>query len=469
MRIERDTLGEVRVPADALFGAQTQRAVENYPISGLREHPLFIRAFILLKRAAALANRELGTMDEEIANAIVTSCDRVLRDFERFRPHFVVDVFQAGAGTSFNMNCNEVIANLANLTLGGKLGEYKPVNPNDHVNMSQSTNDVFPTAIRVATLMLMERLGPQLDALVDALDAKGDEFADVIKSGRTHLADAVPVTLGQEMKAYAAAMRRATRLLRESAEELRVLGIGGTATGTGINTPVGYRFSLVRHLSESTGLELHPSDDLREAMQSQLPVVAVSASLRNLALELTRITNDLRLLASGPLTGLAEINLPAVQPGSSIMPGKVNPSMLECMNQVLFHIIGADTAIAYASQAGQLELNVMMPLMGFEITFSMEILKNFLPVFIDKCVRGIGANRERCEAYYVSSPSLATALNPIIGYAAAAEIAKESAKTRKRIPDLLREKNLLPEEKIAEIFTPEFLAGQADRTRDERA
>jgi aspartate ammonia-lyase len=463
MRIEKDTLGEVRVPPDALYGAQTQRAVENYPISGLREHPLFIRSFILLKRAAALANRELGAMDEQLANAIVAACDRILREFDRFRPHFVVDVFQAGAGTSFNMNCNEVIANLANLSLGGKLGEYKPINPNDHVNMAQSTNDVFPTAIRVATLLLLERLGPKLDQLGDALDDKGDEFADVIKSGRTHLADAVPVTLGQEFKAYASAIRRATRLLRDAGEELRILGIGGTAAGTGINTPVGYRFAVVRHLSESTNLELHPTDDLREAMQSQLPVVAVSSAMRNLALELTRITNDLRLLASGPITGLAEIILPAVQPGSSIMPGKVNPSLLECMNQVLFHIIGADAAIAYASQAGQLELNVMMPLMAFEITFSMEILKNFLPVFIDKCIRGIAANRERCEAYYVSSPSLATALNPIIGYAAAAEIAKESAKTGKRIPDMLREQNLLPEEKIAEIFTPEFLAGQADR------
>jgi aspartate ammonia-lyase len=464
MRIEKDTLGEVRVPEDALYGAQTQRAVDNYPISGLREHPLFIRAFILLKRAATLANRELGAMDEPIAGAILAACDRVLREFERFRPHFVVDVFQAGAGTSFNMNVNEVLANLANLSLGGKPGEYKPVNPNDHVNMAQSTNDVFPTAIRIATLMLLQRLGPQLDRLGDALDAKGDEFAGVIKSGRTHLADAVPVTLGQEFKAYASAVKRATRLLREAAQELRILGIGGTAAGTGINTPVGYRFAVIRHLNDSTGLELQATDDLREAMQSQLPVVSTSAALRNLALELTRITNDLRLLASGPLTGLAEITLPSVQPGSSIMPGKVNPSMLECMNQLLFHIIGADTAIAYASQAGQLELNVMMPLMAFEITFSMEILKNFLPVFIDKCIRGIVANRERCEAYYVSSPSLATALNPIIGYAAAAEIAKESAKTGKRIPDLLREKNLLPEEKIAEIFTPEFLAGQADRT-----
>jgi aspartate ammonia-lyase len=465
VRTERDTLGEVRVPDDALYGAQTQRAVENYPISGLREHPAFIRSFILLKRSAALANRELDAMDDTIANTIVAACDRILREFERFRPHFVVDVFQAGAGTSFNMNCNEVIANVANLSLGGKLGEYKPVNPNDHVNMSQSTNDVFPTAIRIATLLLLDRLTPQLDRLGEALDAKGNEFADVIKSGRTHLADATPVTLGQEFKAYAAAVRRATRLLREAANECRVLGIGGTAAGTGINTPVGYRHVVVRHLGEATGLELQSSDDLREAMQSQLPVVAVSAAMRNLALELTRITNDLRLLASGPLTGLAEINLPAVQPGSSIMPGKVNPSLLECMNQVLFHIIGADTAVAYASQAGQLELNVMMPLMAFEITFSMEILKNFLPVYIDKCVSGITANRERCEAYYVSSPSLATALNPIIGYAAAAEIAKESARTGQRIPDLLREKQLIPEEQIAQIFTPEFLAGQADREK----
>ncbi|HEX2833712.1 MAG TPA: aspartate ammonia-lyase [Thermoanaerobaculia bacterium] len=462
MRIENDTLGPVSVPDDALYGAQTQRAVENYPISGLREHPAFIRAFILLKRSAALANRELGSMDEERAGAIVAACDRILGDFENHRKHFVVDVFQAGAGTSFNMNCNEVLANLANISLGGQLGIYKPVNPNDHVNMAQSTNDVFPTAIRIATLLLLRELVPELQRLIEVLDGKGNEFADVIKSGRTHLADAVPVTLGQEFKAYASATRRATQLLRDAAKELQTLGIGGTATGTGMNTPRGYRFTVVKHLNEATGLDLNATDDLREAMQSQLPVVAVSAALRNLALELTRVTNDLRLLSSGPLTGLAEIVPPAVQPGSSIMPGKVNPSLLECMNQVLFHIIGADTAIAYASQAGQLELNVMMPLMAFEITFSIEILKNFLPVYVEKCIRGIAANRERCEAYYISSPSLATALNPIIGYAAAAELAKESAKSGRPIPELLREKKLLAEERIAEIFTPEFLAGQAD-------
>ncbi|HWW60508.1 MAG TPA: aspartate ammonia-lyase [Thermoanaerobaculia bacterium] len=463
-RIERDTLGEVRVPADALYGAQTQRAVENYPISGLREHPAFIDAFLLLKKAAALTNKELDALDAKLAGAIVNACDDLLADSDRGR-HFVVDVFQAGAGTSFNMNCNEVIANLANVALGGAIGEYKPVHPNDHVNMAQSTNDVFPTAIRIALLFLLDQFYPPLEELAAAFDAKGNQFASVIKSGRTHLQDAVPITLGQEFKAYAAAIRRAHRLLVDAAIELHDLGIGGTAVGTGLNTPGGYRFAVVHHLRELTGLQLASANDLREPMQSQLPVVAVSAALRNLALELTRITNDLRLLASGPMTGLAEILLPSVQPGSSIMPGKVNPSMLECMNQVLFHVIGADTAIAYASQAGQLELNVMMPLMAFELNFSIDILKNYLPVFTAKCIRGIEANEKRCEAYYVSSPSLATALNPIIGYAAAAEIAKESAKTGRPIPELIRERNLLPEEKIAEIFTPEFLAGHADRAR----
>ena len=463
MRTERDTLGEVAVPDEALYGAQTQRAVENYPISGLREHPAFIRAFVFLKKAAALANLELGVLEEKLALAIAAACDDLLSHEAQYRDQFVVDVFQAGAGTSFNMNVNEVVANLANLKLGGELGQYKPLNPNDHVNMAQSTNDVFPSAIRIATLLLLDELLPELDALAAAFEEKGMQFRDVIKSGRTHLQDAVPVTLGQEFQAYGAVTRRATRLLRQASDELRYLGIGGTATGTGINTPLGYRHVVVRYLSDLTGLKLESSEDLREAMQSQLPVVAVSAAYRNLALELTRVTNDLRLLASGPQTGLAEIILPSVQPGSSIMPGKVNPSMLECMNQVLFHIIGADAAIAFASQAGQLELNVMMPLMAFEITFSIEILKNFLPVFVEKGIKGIEADRVRTEAYYISSPSLATALNPLIGYAAAAEIAKESAKSGTAIPDLLRKKKLLPEEKIREIFTPEFLAGQADR------
>ncbi|HET8799326.1 MAG TPA: lyase family protein, partial [Thermoanaerobaculia bacterium] len=275
MRVEKDTLGEVQVPDDALYGAQTQRAVENYPVSGLRAHPHFIRAFLLIKRSAATANRELGALDEPRANAIIAACDRILVDFDAHRRHFVVDVFQAGAGTSFNMNGNEVIANLANLSLGGRLGEYDPVHPNDHVNMAQSTNDVFPTALRIATLMLLAQLTPELQRLVEALDQKGAEFADVIKSGRTHLADAVPVTLGQEFRAYAAAMRRSTRLLEDAAGELHILGIGGTAAGTGLNAPRGYRVAVIRHLRDATGLDLRSSDDLREAMQSQLPVVAV--------------------------------------------------------------------------------------------------------------------------------------------------------------------------------------------------
>jgi aspartate ammonia-lyase len=486
-RIERDTMGEVRVPEDALYGAQTWRAVENFPVSGLREHPVFIRAFILLKKAAALANVELAALEPRLGNAIVAACDEILGDppgrgletdpqdddirsvpykipslyiSNHYQSQFVVDVFQAGAGTSFNMNCNEVISNLANRTLGGTLGIYDPVHPNDHVNAAQSTNDTFPTASRLSILLLLRELFPALDSLGFALDAKGEEFSDVIKSGRTHLQDAVPVTLGQEFSAYAAAVRRGTRLLVDAAAELRELGIGGTATGTGLNAPPGYRFVVVKHLASMTGLNLEAVGDMREPMQSQLPIAAVSAALRNLALELTRISNDLRLLASGPHTGLAEIVLPAVQPGSSIMPGKVNPSMLECMNQICFHVIGADTAVAFAVQAGQLELNVMMPLMAYETLFSIEILKNFIPVFVEKCIKGIAADRERCEQYYITSPALATVLNPLIGYAKAAEIAKEAAKSGTPIPDLLRQKKLLTEEQIRQIFTPEFLTSE---------
>jgi aspartate ammonia-lyase len=495
-RIEKDTLGEVRVPREALYGAQTQRAVENFPVSGLRQHPVLIRAMLLVKKAAAASNFELGALDRKRARAISDAVDTLRGDDSlpfaamlrragvaapkrgrrteddlrsvpylvpefyvdpQYLPHFPVDVFQAGAGTSFNMNCNEVIANLANLNLGAAA-----IHPNDHVNMAQSTNDTVPTAIRVAALLLLRELFPALDGLAFALDAKGEEFSGVVKSGRTHLQDAVPVTLGQEFAAYGAAVRRATDLLEASAAQLRELGIGGTAAGTGMNATPGYRYSMARHLSQLTALQLTSMPDLREAMQSQLPVAAVSSSLRNLAGELTRITNDIRLLASGPLTGLAEITLPAVQPGSSIMPGKVNPSMLECMNQVCFHVIGSDVTITHAVQAGQLELNVMMPLMGYELLFSIDILKNYLPTFVQKCIAGIGADLERTEAYYVTSPSLATVLNPIIGYDKAAVIAKESARTRTPIPQLLRDRELIDESEIERIFTPEFLTGQAE-------
>ncbi len=504
-RIEKDTMGDVSVPKGALWGAQTQRALENFPVSGLREHPVMIHAYVVLKKAAALANHELGTLDRNRSEAITRACDEILggdqpafsqllkkdrrgslprrrrsgpddlrsvldRVPERwvspeYRDQFVVDVFQAGAGTSFNMNCNEVIANLANRTEGGLPGVYDPVHPNDHVNMGQSTNDTFPTATRLATLLLLRELFPALDQLALGFESKGREFAEVIKSGRTHLQDAVPVTLGQEFSAWAGATRRATAMLLDAADHLRELGIGGTATGTGINTPVGYRYVVTDYLTELTGLQLSSMQDLREAMQSQLPIAAVSAALRNLALELTRIANDLRLLSSGPLTGLAEITLPPVQPGSSIMPGKINPSMVECLNMIAFHIVGMDASIAGAVQAGQLELNVMMPLMAFELLFGIDILKNYLPVFVEKCVVGIRAEAERCEEYYITSPALATALNPIIGYEKAAGVAKESASTGTPIPDLLRHKELLSEKEIQRIFTPHFLAGQADRKK----
>lgn len=501
VRIEKDTLGKVWVPRNALYGAQTQRAVENFPVSGIRANPVFTHAYVTLKKAAALANHELGALNRKRAKAIVTACNDVLggdqRSFDAIvrgrkrgsmsqtddlgddirtaervpeayispdhLDEFVVDVFQAGAGTSFHMNVNEVLANLANRSLGGALGAYDPVHPNDHVNMGQSTNDTFPTATRLAILFYLRELVPALEGLAAAFEDNGREFKDVIKSGRTHLQDAVPVTLGQEFAAWGAAIRRSIRLILTAADELRELGIGGTAAGTGINTADGYRYVIVEHLSSLTGLELDSMSDLREAMQSQQPIATISAALRNLALELTRISNDLRLLSSGPLTGLAEIILPEVQPGSSIMPGKVNPSMLECMNQVAFHVIGSDATVSYAVQAGQLELNVMMPLMAYEILFSIEILKNYLPVFTEKGVTGIKADRQRNEDYYINSPALATALNPIIGYAEAAEIAKESVRTRRPIPALLRERGILTDEEIDRIFTPEFLAGQADR------
>lgn len=476
-------MGEVRVPSKALYGAQTQRAVQNFPVSGIREHPVFIHAYVQVKRAAAVVNGRTGQLSRKRSRAIIAACDEILgeasktkgrRDLRAAPPEhyvapeyvdqFVVDVFQAGAGTSFHMNVNEVLANLANRSLGGELGVYDPIHPNDHVNMGQSTNDTFPTSSCLAILLYLRELLPALDQLASSLERKGKEFGKVIKSGRTHLQDAVPVTLGQEFAAWGAAVRRAIRLIEQAADELRELAIGGSATGTGLNTEVGYRWEIVSELSKRTGLELSSMDDLREAMQSQQPNATFSAALRNLALELTRITNDIRLLSSGPLTGLAEIRLPPVQPGSSIMPGKVNPSIPECMNQVAFHVIGADATVAFAVQAGQLELNVMMPLIIYETLFSMEILRNFVPVFAEKCIDGIEANEERAEGYYIASPSLATALNPIIGYDEAAILAKESARTGEPIPELMKSRDIgVTDRQMKDIFSPGFLTGQADR------
>ncbi len=451
-RTEKDSLGHKEVPADAYYGIQTARAVENYPISGLRAHPTLIRAIAMVKEAAAEANRELGLIDEKTANAIIEAAKEVQQG--KWDDHFVVDVFQAGAGVSFHMNSNEVIANRASELLGGKLGEYKHAHPNDHVNYGQSTNDVFPTAMRLATLLELEKLYPALDGLITALDAKGKEFHHVLKSGRTHMQDAVPMRLGQEFAAYAVAIQRARRAIQQNAEYLRELGLGGSAVGTGINTHPDYRRRAIAALARISGQVLVPADDMRYAMQSNLAMAAVSSALRNLALEVIRISNDLRLLASGPNTGFAEINLPALQPGSSIMPGKINPVMPELAAMVSFQVVGYDTTVALAVQAGQLELNVMMPSMAYSVLMSVTIMSNMLRQFTEFCIKGITVNEKRTQYYVQSTVSLATALNPYIGYAKAAEIAKESVATGKSIIEIARSKGYLSEEQINEILDP---------------
>ncbi|NOX35938.1 MAG: aspartate ammonia-lyase [Calditrichaeota bacterium] len=454
-RIERDSLGEKPIPAEAYYGIQTQRALENFPVSGLRADPAFIRAYAMIKKAACLANQELGAIDAERASAICQAATEILEG--RFLDQFVVDVFQAGAGTSFHMNVNEVIANRALEILGRPRGDYAYLSPNDHVNYGQSTNDTFPTALHLATLILWRELEPVLQQLIDALNAKANQLDRIIKAGRTHLQDALPIRLGQEFRAYAVAFERSVRAIGRSCEELLELAIGGTAVGTGVNTLPGYRSRVIQHLQAISGFPVRPAQDLREAMASRQAVGWVSAALRALALELIRLANDLRLMASGPATGLNEIQLPAVQPGSSIMPGKVNPVLAECLNMIGFQIIGNDTAIAYAIQAGQLELNVMMPLMAHNILQSFRLLINFLPVFTEKGIQGIQANEEQCRAYAERTTALGTILNPIVGYLNAAEIVKESLRTGKSIQQIVREKRILSDNQMEELFNLERL------------
>uniref|UniRef100_A0A7V4XRJ9 Aspartate ammonia-lyase n=1 Tax=Acidobacterium capsulatum TaxID=33075 RepID=A0A7V4XRJ9_9BACT len=451
-RKEKDSLGFVEVPAKAYYGAQTARAVENYPISGMRAHPQLVRAFGMVKQAAAEANQELGLVEAPRAEAIRKAAQEVMDG--KWNAEFVVDVFQAGAGVSFHMNTNEVIANRANEILGGKLGEYAQVHPNDHVNYGQSTNDVFPTGMRVATLLALETLYPVLDKLAATFEAKAKEFHDVMKSGRTHMQDAVPIRLGQEFAAYGLAIEKGKKFLTLAADSLRELGLGGSAVGTGINTHPDYRAKAVAALSRISGQKLTPAADMRWAMQSNACMADVSAALRGIALEVIRISNDLRLLSSGPNTGFAEIYLPSLQPGSSIMPGKINPVMPELAAMVSFQVVGNDTAVAMAVQGGQLELNVMMPTMAYSVLQSITILANMLRQFNDRCVAGITANAERCAQYAQSTVSLATALNPYIGYAKAAEIVKESVATGQSIISIARSKGLLSENEISEILDP---------------
>ncbi|MGD0102103.1 MAG: aspartate ammonia-lyase [Acidobacteriota bacterium] len=449
-RSEKDSLGVREIPADAYYGIQTDRAIENFPISGLRPKPSYIDATVHIKKAAAKVNKALGLLEAGKADAIVAACDEILSG--KLREWFVVDVYQAGAGTSHNMNANEVIANRAIELLGGKKGEYSIIHPNDHVNMAQSTNDVCPTAIRISAILLTCQLLQSLQQAEIAFSAKAEEFDSIIKSGRTHLQDAVPVRLGQEFGAYATCLRKHAETIRAAADLNKELGIGGTAAGTGINAHPRYRPMMVQELGSELGIDFRMADDYFEAMQSLRPFVALSGTIRSLAQDLIRIANDLRLLSSGPKTGLAEISLPGLQPGSSIMPGKVNPVMAEMLDMVCFQVIGCDTTVLLAAQAGQLELNVMMPVVAFNLLHEIEILVNAVGSFARLCVAGIQANEVRCKAYAEASMSVVTVLNPHIGYAAAAEIAKEYIASGKSIRQIVLEKGLLSEAQLEKIF-----------------
>jgi len=423
VRVERDSLGEIPVPANAYYGVQTQRAVLNFPISGLHPWRAFIWSMAAIKRAAAEVNADLGLLDRQLADAIVQASQEVMDG--KWDDQFVVDPFQAGAGTSHNMNANEVIANRATEIMGGERGKYK-ANPNDHVNMSQSTNDTIPTAVRLGSLWRLDELLKAVDGLASALREKAQEFDAIVKSGRTHLQDAVPVRLGQEFGGYARAVERDAERIRRAAEGLRRLGIGGTATGTGLNAHPEYHRRMVARLQELTGISLYTSDDLFESMQSLADAADFSASLRTLAITLTRIANDFRLLASGPSTGLDEIRLPAVQPGSSIMPGKVNPVMAEMLNMAMFHVQGCDLTVSLAVQAGQLELNVMMPIIAHNLFEMMQVVIGSVNAFTEKCVRGLKANPAKAEGWLGRNAIIVTALNPVIGYNVGAALVKEA-------------------------------------------
>jgi fumarate hydratase class II len=461
-RIEKDSLGELKVPAEALYAAQTQRAVENFPVSGLKQYRAFIWAMATIKRAAAQVNHELGLFEDvtvgdqtltadQIAQAIMRAADEVIAG--SWDQQFVVDPFQAGAGTSHNMNTNEVIANRANLILGFGLDDpNKPVHPNDHVNMAQSTNDTIPTALRLGCLWRLEELIDVLDDLAGAFRDKAQAFDEIVKSGRTHLQDAVPVRLGQEFGAYATAIDRNVDKIVQAAQGLRRLGIGGTATGTGLNAHPQYHARMVATLEQLTGLELETSSDLFESMQSMQDTVYFSGALRTLAQDVNRIANDLRLLASGPATGLNEIVMPTVQPGSSIMPGKVNPSIAEMVNQTMFHVMGNDLAVMLCGQAGQLELNVMMPVMGYNLFQMIDLIINSLTVFRQRAVEGLTSNREKAEGWLARNAILVTALNPVIGYLKGAEVAKEAMSSGRTIREVVLEKGYLSEEEVDRLL-----------------
>jgi aspartate ammonia-lyase len=456
-RIDKDSLGEFKVPNNAYYGPFTARALEQYKVTGNKSHLNLIKAYVMIKRSAALTNFELQVLDETIAKAIIQASDEILSG--QLLDQFVVDAINSGAGTAFNMNTNEIIANRALEILGKSKGDYSIISPNDHVNMSQSSNDTFPTAMHIAILMNISLLIRSLDLMIVSLKDKSFDFKNIIKIGRTHLMDAIPVTLGSEFEVYAYSLDRAKEEIITSERKLELIGIGGTAVGTAINTPQGYREKIVKHLSNISGLNLKSSPNLHFFLQSKFDIANFSSVLRNLAIELIKIANDLRLMASGPLAGLAEILIPAVHAGSSIMPGKVNPSLAECLNMICFDIIGKDVSVTMAAQAGQFELNVMMPGMVKNVLDATDMLINFLPIFTTNFINGIQANSERLKLQVEKSPILITLLNPYIGYLRAADIYKESLKTGRGIRELILEKKLMSEKDLEDALSYERITG----------
>lgn len=458
-RVDRDSLGNITVPANAYYGPFTTRAKQQYTVTGQTAHICLIKAFVMVKRSAALANKSLGLLDGEIADAIIRSCDEILDG--KFIDQFVLDSVNSGAGTAFNMNCNEVIANRSLENLGKQKGEYEIISPNDHVNMSQSSNDTFPTAMHIAILLNSVELLSAIELVINTFSKKAEEFKDIVKIGRTHLMDALPVTLGNEFEEYAFSLKQAKQMVTLAGKHLEYVGLGGTAVGTGANAPKGFRESAIKNLSEITRLDLKPSENMFYSLQSKFEVSTYSSSLRNLALELIKIANDIRLMASGPVAGFSEILIPPVHAGSSIMPGKVNPSLAECLNMICFNVVGNDVSVAMAAQAGQLELNVMLPGMLKCVLDSMDMLKNFLPIFAKNMIEGIKVNRDKIESYVEKSPTLVTLLNPYIGYLQAAEIYKESIKTKESIKELILRRGLMTKEELERIFSKENILGSS--------
>jgi aspartate ammonia-lyase len=452
-RIDKDSLGEAQVPSDAYYGAFTARAKQHYNVTGQKAHINLVKAYIMIKRSAAMANKELNALDQSKADAIIKACDEVLSG--KLLDQFVIEAINSGAGTAFNMNCNEVIANRAIEILDKKKGEYEIINPNDHVNMSQSSNDTFPTAMHVAILLNMRETMSSLDRLIVSLEMKARQFHGIIKIGRTHLMDALPVTLETEFEEYAYSLKQAQEKLIQAKENLEYVGLGGTAVGSGANTPKGYRQTAIQRLSEISGLGLKASSNMYYSLQSKFDIANCSSALRNLAVELIKMANDLRLMSSGPTAGFAEILIPAVHAGSSIMPGEVNPSLAECLNMICFNIIGNDVSVALAAQAGQFELNVMLPGMLKCVLESTDMLKNFLPIFTRNMIDGLKANQEKLESYVEKSPVLVTLLTPYIGYIKAADIYKESLKTNISIRELVLSKGMMTKEEIDKALSKE--------------